>query len=65
MSTLSPLLFWIYYSIFTNVLSVRCTLLFAKETHVFIHGKYLDDLIISMNEELDKIAQCTMSTNYH
>ena len=65
MSTLSPLLFWMYYSNFTNVSSVRCTLLFAEETHDFIHGKNLDDLIISMNEEMDKIAQCTMSTNYH
>ena len=51
-SILGPLLFIIYMNDLYNVSEFLFTILYADDTCVLLHGKNLNDLIISINKEL-------------
>ena len=51
-SILGPVLFIIYMNDLYNVSEFLFTILYADDTCVLLHGKNLNDLIISINKEL-------------
>ena len=54
-SILGPLLFLLYVNDIVNVSTLLFPMLFADDTNVFLNGKDIDDLSITMNEELEKL----------
>ena len=56
-SILGPLLFLLYVNDISLVSNVILPILFADDTNVFLTGKNVEDLIMSMNKELDKIVK--------
>ena len=55
-SILGPLLFLIYVNDLANVSTILFPILFADDTNVFVNGKDLDALTVTMNIELEKIV---------
>jgi len=56
-SILGPLLFLLYINDLPNCSNILFSLLFADDTNMFLVGKNVDDLIQTMNIELDKIVK--------
>ena len=52
---LGPLLFILYINDFSNVFDIVFNVLFADDTHVFLHGKDLNKFIDTMQIELSKL----------
>lgn len=55
-SILGPLLFLLYINDFARVSDTLFYVLFADDTNVFMAGKYMNKLIESMHNELDKLS---------
>ena len=55
-SIMGPLLFIIYMNDICNVSKFLYTILYADDTCVLLNGKYLNNLIQSMNTELDLLS---------
>ena len=53
-SILGPLLFLIYINDLPNVSNIIFSIIFADDTNLFITGRDIDDLINTMNIELNK-----------
>ena len=56
-SILGPLLFLLYINDLSEVSSILFSLLFADDSNTFLSGKNPDELIRSMNIEIDKILK--------
>ena len=56
-SILGPLLFLIYINDLSNVSNKLFSILFADDTNVFITGRNVTDLAITLNSELQKLVQ--------
>ena len=54
-SILGPLLFLLYVNDIVNVSTLLFPMLFADDTNVFLNGKDIDELSVTMNEELEKL----------
>ena len=58
---MGPLLFIIYMNDICNVSKFLYTILYADDTCVLLNGEYLNNLIQSMNTELDLLSTCLKS----
>jgi hypothetical protein len=56
-SILGPLLFIIYINDIINVSSLVNMILFADDTNIFISGNHIDDIVDTMNNELNKLSK--------
>lgn len=55
-SILGPLLFILYINDLVNVTKLADVIMFADDTNLFFNGKNLDDLICTVNAELQKFC---------
>ena len=55
-SILGPLLFIIYMNDICNVSELLSTILYADDTSVVIHGKYMLSIITTLNHELHTLS---------
>ena len=55
-SILGPLLFLLYINDIINVSKLLFAILFADDTNVFLNGNDIDNLICTLNRELDKLV---------
>ena len=56
-SILGPLLFLIYINDLANVSNKLFSLLFADDSNMFIHGKNINDLMNTINNEMNNIVE--------
>ena len=56
-SILGPLMFLLYINDLSSVSKIVFTILFADDTSVFVTGKNIDNLIETMNNELEKLVE--------
>jgi hypothetical protein len=55
-SILGPLLFLLYINDMVNVSEILFYILFADDTSLFIQGKSLDQMVVSLNNELTRLS---------
>ena len=56
-SILGPLLFLLYVNDISNISQTLFLILFADDTNIFVTGKSIDQIIQSLNVELEKLVQ--------
>ncbi len=56
-SILGPLLFLLYVNDISNISQTLFLILFAEDTNIFVTGKSIDQIIQSLNVELEKLVQ--------